>query len=250
MKYGNSLRCIDRLFLFLLSALWLFSLSASAEEYAAGTVLYEEQAQDAVLNPDDWFTAESISDEVFARIDGKTYPEDCPIPLEELRYLKVLHYNFDHEIQVGELIVNTALAEEILDIFRELFAAEYEIYSMYLPEEFWDTDALTTDAASIEADNTSAFSYRVIESSGNLSNHARGRAIDINPLENPYLEFDAGGNVICDHEASLPYLDRESGLDHMITYDDCCYQLFAGRGYTWGGSWSNPIDYQHFEKSE
>ncbi len=250
MKYGNSLRRIDRLCLFLLLALLLFSARASAKEYAAGTVLHGEQAQDAALNPDVWFAAEPISDEVFARIDGKTYPEDCPIPLDELRYLKVLHYNFDHEIQVGELIVNTALAEEVLEIFRDLFDSEYEIYSMYLPEEFWDTDALTTDAASIEADNTSAFSYRVIESSGNLSNHARGRAIDINPLENPYLEFDAGGNIICDHEASLPYLDRGSGLDHMITYDDCCYQLFAQRGYIWGGSWNNPIDYQHFEKPE
>ncbi len=244
------MRRIDCLCLFLLAALCLFSANASAEEYAAGTVLYEEQAQDALLDPEGWFTAEPIGDEVFSRIEGKTYPEDCPIPLDELRYLKLLHYNFDHEIQVGELIVNTALADEVLEIFRELFDAEYEIYSMYLPETFWDTDALTTDEASIEANNTSAFSYRVIASSGNLSNHARGRAIDINPLQNPYLEFDTAGNVICDHEASWPYLDRTGGLDHMITYDDPAYQLFAGRGYTWGGSWSNPVDYQHFEKSE
>ncbi len=241
------------LFLILFAGLSLFTRPLAKEEdpseLAAGFVLTEEEARAALDDPAPFFYAEEISDEIFDRIDGKTYPEGCPVSLDDLRYLKVLHYNFDHELQVGELIVNTDLSETFLEIFRELFEEEYEIYSMYLPEEFWKGDASSTDTASIAANNTSAFSYRVTQMSGNLSNHATGRAIDINPLQNPYIEVEADGSIICDQEESLPYLDRSGGYAHMITADDPCYQLFSDYGFTWGGNWSNPIDYQHFERT-
>ncbi len=247
---GKSLLPVFFLLFFSLS----FVLTGKAEEsellpgsVPAGTVLTTDQTGES---ENDWFYAEPIGEEVFSRIDGKTYPEGCPLSLDELSYLRVLHYNFDHEIQVGELIVNADLSETFLDIFRTLFEEEYEIYSMYLADDFWTGDALTTDTASIAADNTSAFSYRVIETSGNLSNHASGRAIDINPLENPYLTIGEDGSISCEQEGSIPYLDRTAGLDHMIDEEDPCYQLFTSYGFTWGGSWSNPVDYQHFEKKQ
>ncbi len=223
--------------------------AGASSELAAGTVLTEKQAQAALDAPEDYFAAVPISDEVFARIDGKTYPEGCPVELDSLRYLQVLHYNFDHEIQVGELIVNADLSEDFLEIFRLLFDAEYEIFSMYLPEEFWTGDAQSTDTASMEANNTSAFSYRQISGGGSLSNHATGRAVDINPLQNPCCEVGSDGSLSCEIEASAPYLDRSGNLDHVITADDLCFLLFTEYGFTWGGSWHSPVDYQHFERT-
>lgn len=228
---------------------------AGSEILEPGTVLEGELAEDlaaaaAAQDLGDYFYAEEIGEEVLERISGKTYPEGCGLDLEELRYLRVLHFNFDHQVQVGELIVNTALAEDFLEIFRELFAAEYEIQSMYLADNYWDTDAETTDTVSMLANNTSAFSYRVVETSGNLSNHAAGRAIDINPQQNPYVLPNGDGTYYCEYENALPYVDRGSSLDHMIDHEDLCYQVFAEYGFTWGGDWNYPVDYQHFEKKE
>ncbi len=220
--------------------------------FDAGTVLSdvlsEEELKEVLQMPDAYFSAQPIDEEVFSRIDGRTYPEDCSVSLDELRYLRVLHYNFDHEVQAGELIVHADLADIFLEIFRALFDEEYEIYSMYLPEEFWAGDVQATDTASMEANNTSAFSYRRIASSGNLSNHAEGRAIDINPLQNPYVEKNQDGSLSCEPADAVSYLDRSSGLEHVITCDDFCCQLFLDYGFTWGGSWNSPVDYQHFER--
>ena len=82
-----------------------------------------------------------------------------------------------------------------------------------------------------------------------LSNHALGLAIDINPRQNPYFSYSTGEPVWY-HEGDEKYLDRDTGLEHVITEDDLCCQLFTEYGFTWGGSWNNPKDYQHFEKEE
>jgi len=150
-------------------------------------------------------------------------------------------------IQIGELIINAKLAEEFLDIFQELFELEYEIYSMYLVEDFWTGDTISTDDATCFANNTSAFSFREVPETGNLSRHAYGMAIDINPVQNPYVEYYNGVPYWLDPNAD-PYIDRSAGLDHMIGYGDDCYFAFMNRGYIWGGDWWFPKDYQHFEK--
>lgn len=205
-----------------------------AGELAAGTILTKEQAE---ADLDELFQIYEISDELFARIYGKSYKEDCTVPREELRYLKVLHYNFDHQIQVGELMVNREIAPDCLEIFQELYTQEYEIYSMYLVDDF-DAD----DTLSCERNNTSAFNFRTITGGESLSNHAYGYAIDINPQQNPYLL-----NGVYYHENSAPYIDRTGTGEHMINHEDLCYQLFTQHGFIWGGDWQNPIDYQHFE---
>ncbi len=186
-------------------------------------------------------------DAVYERINGKSYRENDDIGLDDLRYLKLLHYNFDHEIQVGELIVNADVAEDVLAIFRELFDAEYEIESMYLVDNYWTGDGIESDEASIEVNNSSAFNYREITGGGKLSNHALGRAIDINPQQNPYVLYRDGAWT-WEHENATPYIDRDSGENHMIAAGDICYNTFIKYGFSWGGEWENPLDYQHFDK--
>lgn len=212
----------------------------------SGTIITEEQ-----LNREDiavYFQSEPIDGEVLDRISGRSYVDNPNISLADLRYLKVLHYNFEHQIQVGELIVNAALADEYKDIFRELFEAEYEINSMHLIDDYWTGDAAESDTASIEANNTSAFCYRVMTGGESLSNHAYGCAIDINPQQNPYVSYSTGVPV-WSHPNADQYIDRTTGYDHVITHEDVCYQIFTAHSFTWGGDWSNPKDYQHFEKT-
>lgn len=200
-----------------------------------------------LTNLDSYFVVSTIPDDVFQYINGKSYTPNNDIQLDDLRYIKLLHYNYDHNIQVGELIVNKSIADEIKDIFIELFENEYEIEKMYLPDRYWTGDGNTTDDAACDDNNTSAFFYRRVGGSNSLSNHAYGLAIDINPQQNPYVSY-RNGSAECIHENALAYLDRTSGAAHMITTNDLCYQLFVSHGYTWGGSWRNIKDYQHFEK--
>ena len=211
---------------------------------AAGTVIHPEDIEGGEL--DDYFISSTIDDDLFQRIYGLSYKEDCTIPREELRYLKVLHYRYDQQIYVGELMVNAELAQDFLEIFQALYENQYEIEKMFLIDDFG-----ADDNWSIENNNTSAFNYRVSTLDGvTLSNHAFGRAIDINPLHNPYVTYyDWGMDTYFD--VSIPYMNREdSSLEHMINHEDLCYQLFIEHGFTWGGDWENPKDYQHFEKIE
>ncbi|MEE1032721.1 MAG: M15 family metallopeptidase [Ruminococcus sp.] len=188
-----------------------------------------------------------VDDDVYQRIIGKSYRENNNIGLSDLAYLKVLHYNFEHEIQVGELIVNAELKEDFCNIFRDLFEEEYEIYSMYLIDNFWTGDGASSDTASIDVNNTSAFCYREITGGSSLSNHAYGRAIDINPQQNPYVSYRSGYPV-WSHDNANDYIDRDTGYEHVITHNDVCYLIFSEYGFEWGGDWSTIKDYQHFEK--
>ena len=98
-------------------------------------------------------------------------------------------------------------------------------------------------------DNTCCFNYRVATGSSKLSNHAYGKAIDLNPLENPYVTYQDGKAVRWAHTNANAYIDRNAGLPHMITHDDLAYKLFTQKGFRWGGDWNNPKDFQHFDKN-
>ncbi len=221
------------------------AIIANWETIPAGTVISATSIDYNNLNQ--YFVAYEISDEVFNYINGKSYQDNPHVGLDDLRYLKLLHYNFNHELQVGELIVAADLQSDFIGIFTELFQAEYEIQSMYLPDRYWSGDPTTTDSASIDVNNTSCFMYRPATGSGNLSKHAYGHAIDINPQQNPYVSYTSGSPV-WSHENANDYIDRTTGLPHVITEDDICYQIFIKYGFTWGGAWTNIKDYQHFQK--
>ena len=188
------------------------------------------------------FCQEEISDAVFCRMMGKSYKEECTTPREELRYLRVLHYNKVGEELQGELVCHKDIADDLLAIFRELYQAKYPIERMVLIDEY-DAD----DEASMRANNTSAFNFRKASGMRTLSKHSTGMAIDINPLYNPLVKHREGRTRVYPSNAT-PYIDRSQDFPYKIVKGDLCYRLFKKYGFSWGGDWKSSKDYQHFEK--
>ena len=191
----------------------------------------------------DGFYYEPISNEIFKRISGISYPVDCTVSLDELRYVGLKYVDFNGEIQTGELICNKALAQDMVEIFYELCTNDYRIESVKLVDEFGGDDT-----ASMLANNTSCFNYRVVEGTTRLSNHAYGRAIDLNPFYTPYVTYNKDGTTNISPAGSEAYADRSASFPYKIDENDLAYKLFKEHGFKWGGNWNNSKDYQHFEK--
>ena len=177
----------------------------------------------------DSFCYEELTDEVKARITGISYPiteeeaDSLAIPAvnlvsdpaalqisyDDLRYLKVLYYDFDGNVQEGELICNVSIAEDLIQSIRLI------------------DDYNGDDTASMEANNTSCFNYRVVDGTTSLSKHALGCAIDINPFYNPYVVFDKTGNGqdYISPKGSEIYADRSKDFAYKIDEQDLCYRL-------------------------
>ena len=188
------------------------------------------------------FCQQEITDSIFARIEGKSFKEDCITRREDLRYLRVLHYNKVGEVLQGELICHKDIADDLLAIFRELYQAKYPIERMVLIDEY-DAD----DEASMRANNTSAFNFRKASGMRTLSKHSTGMAIDINPLYNPLVKHREGRTRVYPSNAGT-YIDRTKYFPYKIEKGDLCYRLFKKYGFSWGGDWKSSKDYQHFEK--
>ncbi len=174
-------------------------------------------------------------DEALAARMSASWRAGCPVPLEDLRYVTVTYLDFDGVVRTGELVVHADVAEGVTRVFAALFEQRYPIRSMRLIDDFG-----ADDTASIYADNTSAFNCRAITGGTAWSEHAYGRAIDINPVENPYVNGSQVGP-----RTGRAFLARpsEPGVLHA---DDAAVAAFAAEGWQWGGLWPGPIDYQHF----
>lgn len=190
------------------------------------------------------FFYEPLSSDIKQRITGISYPSGCTIPYEDLRYLNVKYIGFDGNTSTGELICNKAIADSLLEIFYELYTANYPIGKIRLIDEYGGDDTL-----SMYDNNTSCFNYRVVEGTDHLSKHAQGLAIDINPYFNPYVTYPGGVRRVSP-EPSEPYADRSSDFPGKISHEDLCFQLFQEHGFTWGGDWKTLKDYQHFQISK
>ena len=196
------------------------------------------------LNPSDpglsAFHADTIPTAVKQRMIGNSYPgKGAEIELSELRYLKLLYYDYNGRVRHGEMVCNKAIAADLIAIFKELYKAKYPLASVRLIDDFGGDDE-----RSMAANNSSCFNYRqATNSSTKLSAHARGMAVDINPLQNPYVK---GEEVL--PESAQEYADRSVDFPHKITDEDLCCKLFRAHGFQWGGAWNSVKDYQHFEK--
>lgn len=190
---------------------------------------------------DDFYISE-IPDDIFAKMQGKSYKEDCTVPREDLRYVHVRHMGFDGEAKDGELVVHKAIADDVLAIFEELYKADYPIEKVHLVDEY-DAD----DEASMSDNNSSAFNFRFISHTTRISRHGLGMAVDINTRYNPYVKT-VDGKLSIEPANGADYVDRSKDFPHKIDHEDLCYKLFKEHGFIWGGDWTHSKDYQHFER--
>ena len=170
---------------------------------------------------------------------GVSWRAGCPVPLRDLRVVSASYRGFDGRVHTGTLIVHRDVAAEVVVVLRKVLVARFPIRRMEPVDAFGGSDY-----ASIEADNTSAFNCRPVAGTSRWSEHAYGRAIDLDPLENPYV---SGGTT--SHAASRRYLDRSRQLKGMLHAGDPVVRAFASVGWGWGGSWAGTKDYQHFSAS-
>ena len=180
------------------------------------------------------------------RMMGATWKTGCPVSLDDLRLLRFNYWNFDGEIARGPMVVHEDVARDVLWVFRRLFRARFPIKRVALAREFvpQEFERVTRTRRSV----TAAFNCRpVILPSGpvnDFSRHAYGLAIDINPIQNPYVAADGFVRTL----ASRPYLKRHRRLAGMIHDGDIVVRSFAAIGWGWGGYWSGGKDYMHFDR--
>lgn len=211
----------------------------------------ETEADDMAVHSDrtiykEGFFYEPLTDTVKERITGISYPENgCTVPYEDLNYVGLKYIDFDGKEQNGELICNRAVAQDMAEIFYELYRNDYRLERVRLIDEY-----AGDDTASMADNNTSCFNYRVVDGTTNLSKHAYGLAIDVNPYYNPYVVFrrNSDGSDYISPPGSEIYADRSQSFPYKIDENDLCYRLFTEHGFTWGGNWNSTKDYQHFQK--
>jgi hypothetical protein len=160
----------------------------------------------------------------------------CPVAPADLRLLTLNHWGFDGEVHRGELVIHADQARAVREVFRALFQARFPIKRMQLVDVYGGDDD-----RSMAANNTSGFNCRTVEGSSAWSEHAYGRAIDLNPIQNPAVQ---DGRV--SPPAGSRYLDRSRRSKGLIRADDAVVRAFAAIGWDWGGYWTSLKDYQHF----
>ena len=173
------------------------------------------------------------------RMTGVSWRPGCPVHLRHLRLLRLTHWGFDGRRRTGRLVVHRDVARDLVRVFRRLYAERFPIRRM-VPVDAYGA----SDFRSIEADNTSAFNCRFVGGTSRWSEHAYGRAIDVNPIENPYV---TGGRTA--HRASVPYVGRSGRRRGMAFEGGVLVRAFDAIGWGWGGRWTSIKDYQHFSRS-
>jgi hypothetical protein len=167
---------------------------------------------------------------------GVSWRSGCPVDLSDLRVIRLLHWGFDREAHTGRLAVHRRWADDLVEVFARLYERRFPIRTLRLVDRY-DAD----DRRSMRADNTSAFNCRYVAGTSTWSQHAYGRAIDVNPVENPYVD---GSHV--SPRNGRKYADRSEIRRGMIAERDLVWRAFRRIGWEWGGTWTSAQDYQHF----
>ena len=211
------------------------SVSATAGESSLTATTQEDETGKE-------FFVSQITDDIFARMEGKSFSSDCTVSRDDLRYIHVLHKDIDGKTHEGEMVCNKAIAYDLIDIFEELYEKSYPIEKMALVDEYG-----ADDETSMRDNNSSCFNFRFISGTEEISMHGKGLAVDINPLYNPFVVEDEDGLYI-EPDTAWDYVDRDESFDYKIEEDDLLVTLFKQHGFDWGGDWTYEKDYQHFEK--
>lgn len=198
---------------------------------AVGGVLPASSA--ATQLPEFQSSVRPIDDALAARMVHSWRP-GCPVPLSRLRYVTVSYVGFRGTARTGELVVHRAHAQSMVSVFERLYELRFPIRRMRLVDEYGGDDD-----ASMAANNTSAFNCRYKGSGTTWSEHAYGKALDVNPVQNPYVYRGTA-----DPAAGQRYVDRSPLRAGMVTR--AVRRTFATHGWEWGGDWRAVKDYQHF----
>ena len=181
-----------------------------------------------------------ISPALARQMTGVSWRPGCPVALRDLRVVTATHRGFDGRDRTGRLIVHRDVSAKMLAVLRRLYADGFPIRRMVPIDAY-----AANDFRSIEADNTSAFNCRFVDGTTRYSEHAYGRAVDVNPIENPYVTW-AGTTS---HPSSRPYVRRTPFRPGMAAERRALVRAFDAIGWGWGGRWSGVKDYQHFSAS-
>jgi hypothetical protein len=179
---------------------------------------------------------EPLPADVRTRMTGSSWHAGCPVSLDDLALLHLTYLGLDGGAHEGEMVVAASVADTVLAVFQRLYEARFPLAKVRLVDDYG-----ASDDASMADDNTAAFNCRAITGGTSFSQHSYGNAIDLNPVENPYVK---GGTVL--PPAGAAYLDRTSGAPGMIVDPGPATGAFRAHGWGWGGSWSSLKDYQHF----
>lgn len=212
----------------------LFSEKECAAEYAHCDCLKENG--EWLCFPKYHSYVSHISSALLDEMNGKSWRVECPRSISELRLVHVLHWSGPEEVRWGELVIAAEEAQNIVDIFEEIYLARFIIPQIRRIDHYEANDDL-----SMVANNTSAFNCRTIKGTEVWSQHSFGDAIDLNPLWNPWVR----GSIV-DPPAATDFVDRSNLRPGMITDGDVVVRAFLSRGWKWGGHWTTKKDYQHF----
>lgn len=206
--------------------------------YLAGFIgnLWAEEPTEVSTTMTFQSTIQTIPTDIRDKMIGVTWHEGCPIALDELSLLTMSYWGEDNQTHSGQLIIHQTEAKAMVRIFETLYTNQFPLTSMKLMWEFGGSDD-----ASMKANNTSGFNCRRIKNTTKWSNHSYGKAIDVNPLWNPWVR----GNIV-DPPEGKDYLDRTSNKPGIIKAGDIVVTAFGKEGWKWGGYWKNTKDYQHF----
>jgi D-alanyl-D-alanine carboxypeptidase len=174
------------------------------------------------------------------RLVGRNWHPGCPVGIADLRHVRVSYWDFHGGVRTGPLVVHETVANDVLWVFRRLFRAGFRIHRIELPPRY--RPPTRADWFSTR-NRSSSFNCRPATGNpGSLSHHSYGWAIDINPLQNPYVS--SSGRVL--RRAAKPYTDRSLREQGMIHPGDVVVRSFARIGWEWGGDWETLKDYMHF----
>lgn len=194
-------------------------------------------SQASAKTADNFESAVSAIDSATASRMTASWRPGCPVALDELRLIRLTHWSFDGRPIQGELVVAALHADDIVSVFRRLFEERFPIESMRLVDEFGGDDD-----RSMAANNTSGFNCRQATGSDRWSEHAYGRAVDINPVQNPFIT--RSGAIL--PPAGRAHATRDATTPGLISNDGDVVAAFREIGWGWGGNWPSGKDYQHF----
>lgn len=196
-----------------------------------------------------------IPSELQHKMTGATWNSNCPLSFNELSYLKLSYWGFDNKPHIGEMIINTKLAPEVVSIFKQLYENHFPIEKMLIPENLIGdkkfTNSMDLLLYIVNANDTYGFFCRIDTQNNNkASTHSFGIAMDINPYYNPGVIKDAKTNVAINaqQQAGYRYLNRHLLHIGMIKENDDAFKIFTNHGWKWGGFFDTGVDYMHFQK--